>query len=64
MQQTTHNLGHSKHRKAFGTKYPKSGLNRLMLQKDQDRQNDQRATMKRRKRGPMYDSIKELMGRK
>lgn len=64
MQQSSHNLGHSKHRKAFGTKFPKSGFSRLMLQKDQNTLWDERRRLREAKKTDMYGSLRELFDRK
>ena len=61
MQQTSHNLGHSKHRKAFGSKLHKSALNRILLQKDENQKVDEKKKLKDAKKPPMFKSVSDLM---
>lgn len=61
MQQSSGSIGHSKHRKAFGSKQHKSGLNRILLQKDQNEEEVAKKKVKEAKKEKMYNSISELM---
>jgi hypothetical protein len=46
-------IGHSKHRKAFGSKHHKSGFNRIRKQKDNDREEAERKRIKDSRQNPM-----------
>jgi len=60
MQQTTHNLGHAKHRQAFGHN-PRSSRQKLIMQLDARKRE---AAKVKQPREPMKASIAELMGRR
>ena len=53
-------IGHSKHRKAFGTKCPKSGFGRILLQKQMDRAQQEGQRVREVKRAAMFGSVREL----
>jgi len=53
-------LGHSKHRKAFGSKYHKSALNRLMLQKMMDDASYSNLAIRESKKTPGFCNIHDL----
>jgi len=61
MQQSTGSLGHSKHRKAFGSKQHKSALNRILLQKQMDALGAGHMKLRERKKPKMHGSVAELM---
>lgn len=49
MQQSSGSLGHSKHKKAFGSKKHKSAFSRILLQKDENKRNEEKAISKKKK---------------
>jgi len=49
MQSSTGSIGHSKHRKAFGSKQHKSALNRILLQKDENARNSEKARAQKKR---------------
>lgn len=49
MQQSSGSLGHSKHRKAFGSKQHKSAWNRTLLQKAENAKNAEIAKNKKKR---------------
>jgi hypothetical protein len=55
------NLGHSKHRKAFGSKYHKSAHNLIRLQKDQNSLHNRKTKIKEAHKNSMFDSMKDLL---
>lgn len=54
-------IGHSKHRKAFGSKRHKSSLNHILLMKDKNKEVDEEMRIRNNKKDRMFDSIKDLM---
>ncbi len=53
-------IGHSKHRKAFGSKQHKSGFSRLLLQRDENQRNAERSRIREAKKPAMLGTIKEV----
>lgn len=60
MQQSTHNLGHAKHRQAFG-KTNRNPTNNLILAREKNRESDERQEQKDRQKPPMFGSVAEAM---
>lgn len=63
MQQTTHNLSHKKHRKAFG-KSNRNKSNNLQTAREVNRLLKEKETIKERKKNSMVKNIRELFTEK
>lgn len=61
MQQGGHNLGHSKHRKAFDSKQHKSGFGRILLQKDENQRTEEKAKLHESHKSKMFPSVAEAL---
>jgi hypothetical protein len=59
MQQTTHNLGHRKHRQAFG-KSNRNPSNNMRTAMELNRATEDQQKQRARKKNQMYQSLTEL----
>jgi pyoverdine/dityrosine biosynthesis protein Dit1 len=56
-------IGHSKHRKAFGSKQHKSTFNRIRLQKAEDAKVDEATRISNAHKNKTYSSIHDLFNK-
>jgi parvulin-like peptidyl-prolyl isomerase len=59
MQQSTHNLGHRKHRQAFGKGNRNPRVNK-MIAAELNKDTDEQAKQRERRKGKSYESVSSL----